>query len=391
MTTELGALLESLRADSWRIQAGFSPDIETANRELFQFSAGEAGAVRIINDWIAQYQPCLFGKLAARVGLLSHCIITEDDLLGPEQALLEKVQSARTEWKREGLLGRKSGFVISVISERIARSIPDESVKTLALRLCGLYLLDEILPDKVFLDDLLLEMPGPLRTTWKWDTGINYFSSHGDRRWWHDHRFPGGIGFSINSIGHMVKSGMMAKHISDLAKLMGAPEQGLIPTRIDSPEDALGYAMLTIDNASDAVSGRATELLPLPTDPKNLPVSKCPAKLPKIVEDKNFCEYKGYYHTDYTIPSEYFVADVERPSGLSPHRLDFTYLFDDDPLSADRLRLKEGVRVRGVQTSITSRSKTSQEAGPSPSKRGKAHGRPAQDSNVAPRPSGHKS
>jgi hypothetical protein len=245
-----------------------------------------------------------------------------------------------------------------------------------------LYLLEEVLPDKVYLDDLLLEMPSPLRTTWKWDTGVNYFSSHGDKRWWHDHRFPGGIGFSINSIGHMVKSGVMTKHISDLAKLMGAPEQGLIPTRVDSPEDALVYAMLTIDNASDAVSGRATELLPLPADPRDLPVSKCPAKLPKIVEDKNFCEYRGYYHTDYTIPSEYFSADVERPAGLSPYRLDFTYLFDDDPLSADRLRLKEGVRVRSAQASKAAPGIPPGETERRRSKRGKAHGRAAEGGDV---------
>ena len=362
MSVELGALLDDLIDDKWRRQVGFSPDVEAANRALFQ-SPGDSVSIRIINDWIAQHQPCLFGRLAARVGLLKHCMLTERDLRAPQQTLLEKIQSARTEWKQEGLLGKKSGFVISIVSDRLAHSVPDNSVKTLALRLCSLYLLDDVLPDKVFLDDLLLEMPGPLKTTWKWDTGVNYFSSHGDKRWWQDHRFPGGMAFSINSIGHMVKSGIMAKHISDLAKLMGAPEQGLKPTRIDSPEDALAYAMLTIDNASDAISGRATELLPLPATLQELPVAKCPTKLPKLVEDKNFCEYKGYYHTDYTIPSEYFSPDVERPKGLCPHRLDFTYLFDNDPLSPDRLRLKEGVRVRG-----TKKQKTV-------TKRGKAHGK----------------
>ncbi len=130
-----------------------------------------------------------------------------------------------------------------------------------------------------------------------------------------------------------------------------------------SEKTALAYAKLMIDNASDAISGRVTELLPLLATLQELPVAKCPTKLPKLVEDKNFCEYKGYYHTDYTIPSEYFSPDVERPKGLCPHRLDFTYLFDNDPLSPDRLRLKEGVRVRG-----TKKQKTV-------TKRGKAHGK----------------
>lgn len=379
MADEIRELLDGLSDDEWRRQEGFSPDIESANRGLFQISTEGAAAASIINDWISQYQPCLFGRLAARVGLLSHCILTEWDLRGSEKDLLSKIQSARTDWKREGLAGKKSGFVISVISEKIARSVPDATLKTLAVRLCSLYLLENVTPDQICLDDLLLEMPGPLRTTWKWDTGVNYFSSHGDKRWWQDHRFPGGMAFSINSIGHMVKSGLMARHISDLAKLMGAPEQGVVPTRIDSPEDALSYAMLTIDNASDAVSGRATELLPLPTNLAEMPIAKCPARLPRIVEDKNFCEYKGYYHTDYTIPSEYFLPDVERPAVLCPHRLDFTYLFDDDALSPDRLRLKEGVRVRGVQDTAALRPQTKRTEQPTPvsPKRGKAHGRPA--------------
>lgn len=379
MAREVRELLDSLSDDEWRLQEGFSPDIESANTELFQAATGEAASASIINDWISQYQPCLFGRLAARADLLSHCILTEKDLRGPEKDLLNKIQSARTDWKREGLAGKKSGFVISIISAKIAGSVPDATLMTLAARLCSLYLLDNVTPDQICLDDLLLEMPSPRRTTWKWDTGVNYFSSHGDKRWWHDHRFPGGMAFSVNSIGHMVKSGLMAKHISDLAKLMGAPEQGLVSTRIDSPEDALAYAMLTIDNASDAVSGRATELLPLPTNLAEMPIPKCPTRLPKIVEDKNFCEYKGYYHTDYTIPSEYFLPDVERPAGLCPHRLDFTYLFDDDAVSPDRLRLKEGVRVRGVQDTAALRPQTkrTEQSTPASPKRGKAHGRPA--------------
>ncbi len=382
--SEIAALFNNLHQDTWRHQVGFSPEIESANRELFQFSSGEAGAIQIINEWIEQSQPCLFGRLAAKVGLLSYCILTEDDLLGSEQHLLEKIQSARTEWKREGLLGRKSGFIISVISERIACSVPDDSVKALALRICSLYLLDETHADRVCLDDLFLEMPGPLRTTWKWDTGVNYFSSHGDKRWWHDHRFPGGLAFSINSVGHMVKSGMMAMHIADLAKLMGAPEQGLVSTRIDSPEDALAYAMLTIDNASDAISGKATELLSLPANVNELPVPKCPTKLPRIVEDKNYCEYKGYYHTDYTIPSEYFIANIERPAAICPHRLDFTYLFGDDPLSSDRRRLKEGVRIRGGKKSMTSPRTPIGKGEVDLSKRGKAQGTAVQSSDRPP-------
>jgi len=67
----------------------------------------------------------------------------------------------------------------------------------------------------------------------------------------------------------------------------------------------LELAMRTIDMAANAVSGKATELLPGPTG-----MAECPVKLSKKVHDKNYCEYKGYYHTDYTLPSEYFSPDI---------------------------------------------------------------------------------
>jgi hypothetical protein len=79
-------------------------------------------------------------------------------------------------------------------------------VKELALRLCSLYLLEEVAPDRIFLDEIWLEKPGRDATTWRWHAGVNSFRAQGDGRWWQDHLMPGGIAFSVNSVGHMVKS-----------------------------------------------------------------------------------------------------------------------------------------------------------------------------------------
>ena len=38
--------------------------------------------------------------------------------------------------------------------------------------------------------------------------------------------------------------------------------------------------------------------------------------------------YEGYYHTDYTLPAEYFTSKQERSTDLRPFNLDFSYLFD---------------------------------------------------------------
>ncbi len=106
--------------------------------------------------------------------------------------------------------------------------------------------------------------------------------------------------------------------------------------------------MRTIEMASESVSGKATELLPLPPERGSLPVPRCPVNLSAKVSDKNFCEYRGYYHTDYTLPSEYFQPDVERPAGVCPHTLDFTYLFHRDVDNPDFRLMGEGHQIRSV-------------------------------------------
>lgn len=54
----------------------------------------------------------------------------------------------------------------------------------------------------------------------------------------------------------------------------------------------------------------------------------------------------GYYHTDITIPSEYFRPEVERPVEIEGGRLDFTYLFDDTLDNAAHRQMGRGIRVR---------------------------------------------
>ena len=55
------------------------------------------------------------------------------DLLGAEEALMAKIQRARTAWTREAFYGRKSGFVVSVISQTIANALPNDTMKELGI------------------------------------------------------------------------------------------------------------------------------------------------------------------------------------------------------------------------------------------------------------------
>jgi len=200
------------------------------------------------------------------------------------------------------------------------------------------------------MDELLLELPSPEHATWRWNVGANFFAAAGDRRWWQDHRIPGGIAFSMNSVGHLVKATIMAGKMAELETALGLdPEHAVARSKIGSLPKALEMAMRTIDKAAITPSGRATELIPLPGDPTSLPVHPCPAKLPEFLSNKNYCTYQGYYDTDQTIPIEYFTPAVERPNFISPHALDFTYLFVADVDNPDFMVTGEGRRVRDHQ------------------------------------------
>jgi hypothetical protein len=344
MAGNIGSLLDSLVVDPWRAEVGFSEEVARANDRLFDAPEGEASR-GVIRDWIGQHQPCLFGRMAARADLIEFCLLSEADLRGDRAALRDKIQGAREEWLALGHDGKKSAFVIVAISPLLAHAVPDATVQTIAQELCAAYLLQAIEPDEIYLDEMFLEKPGTKRTTWKWLAGVNYFCAQGDKRWWHDHRIPGGMAFSVNSVGHLVKSGQLSEALKHLDESLGGPPESQENEAVTSLGKALDLAMRTIGLAANAVSGKATMLIPLPDPiPSNLPPS--PIALPKLLQGKNHATYKGWYHTDVTVPSDYFRADVERPADVVAKELDFTYLYHDDVDNPDHMTTAKGRRVR---------------------------------------------
>jgi len=333
-----------LKPDDWRTSVGFTSEIKSANDNLFE-ARDDTEAAEFLGQWLERWQPCLFGRIAAKSDALTYCFLTEADLRKSDEFISNKIQSKRLEWTRHGFEGHKSGFIILAISPLLVSAVPSPAMFELARRLCSLYLLTDIFTDTIHLDQLYLQKPGSALTTWKWLTGVNYFCAQGDGRWWHDHRIPGGISFSVNSVGHLVKSGIVAKAMRELNDRLGAPFENYPDPKVDSLDKALELAMRTIDMAADAISGKATELLPIPVDDA-FNMAECPVKLSSRVCDKNCCEYKGYYHTDYTLPSEYFFPDIVRPTQITPHVLDFTYLFKRGVDNPDFRLLGEGHQIR---------------------------------------------
>ncbi len=174
--------LSQLRADEWRARTRFSEEVEQANRLLFDPRLVSKEAEAVLASWLQKWQPCLFGRISAKLGALSYCLLTEADLNESDESIQAKIQAARVGWTREAFEGRKSGFIVLAVSPAIASAIPGPEVQELARRLCFLYLQTEIEIDKIHLEDVFLEKPGPRRTTWRWHAGVNYFCAQADGR-----------------------------------------------------------------------------------------------------------------------------------------------------------------------------------------------------------------
>jgi len=74
------------------------------------------------------------------------------------------------------------------------------------------------------------------------------------------------MAFSVNSVGHMVKSGRLREHMEKLNSDLGVSDEDWIASRVDSLPKALILAMKTVANAAETASGKATELLPRAAD-----------------------------------------------------------------------------------------------------------------------------
>lgn len=189
-----------------------------------------------------------------------------------------------------------------------------------------------------------MDIPGRKVSTFEWAVGANYFSAQGDQRWWLDHRFPAGMAFSMNSVGHMVKSSAVRKALGEFSEAVGVEDESSPNAAIDSLDKALTFAMMTIANAQAAPSGPATELKDLPGDQSKH--SKCPIVVPSSLAGKDCGSYRGQYHTDVTLPREYFRPDVKRPDELPILDLDFTYLFDGSLDNPAFKTMGRGLQVR---------------------------------------------
>ncbi|OYV86737.1 MAG: hypothetical protein B7Z73_11265, partial [Planctomycetia bacterium 21-64-5] len=245
--------------------------------------------------WLGDRQPCLFGRMEARQRRLAFCILTENDLERSDQEIRGTIHRERADWRDRARTGATHGFLIVAVAERIAYARPGPALQQLASALCSLYLnRDE--SDTIHHDEVMLEIrdDDQIAERRRWKVGVNYFSAQADGRWWSDHRIPGGMAFSMNSVGHM------ARARAEQALARSGPRAIAEGARERLVYWALPTAMRTIGpNPTDG--DRGTWLVEHGTFDEDIE--------PPTFEMRHAYSHHGYhgrYHTDITIPSDYF-------------------------------------------------------------------------------------
>ena len=323
-TWEVSDLIERLQADPWREQQPFSNDVQQCQQVLFNPRRTRQEKLDALNHWLAENQPCLFGQMEAKQERLAFCLLTENDLARSDEGIRQRIEEDRQDWKRRAASGETHAFIILAISERIARARPGDDLLSLAQRFCELYLgvSDK---DSILHDELLLEIADGGRTERRsWKVGVNYFSAQGDGRWWQDHRIPGGMAYSMNSVGHMARTQAeraMRRDPNLARRLADIPRERLVFW-------ALPKAMKTIGIPTEG-SIRGTWLAERGSFPEDKEPPTFEVRQRVFGELARFSEnrYKGLYHTDETIPTPYFDPNLWRREDLVERdNLYFNYL-----------------------------------------------------------------
>ncbi len=343
MTTTLRELHERLSGDSWRLSHPFNDDLLQANALLHNSAATEEEMTECVMLWCQRRQGCQFGMAAASQGRIHPCFLREEAIVGwSDEEISAKIAEERKLWKQRAAFEPERGahsFVIIAASPRVALAAPDKHLRAFAdhvLELAGWE------PDRrgarrrntVTSDYLYLRNPTD-NEFYGFQFNVDFFACAGDGRWWHDHRFPGGVAFTANSAGHM----MRFRHWYQ---------------RKDENEAwGLKQAMFTIQNAAPTKKtdstdvreqGRATWLRALDTD--GTPLVRqigCPlAKMPTALLGKDWTRYEGVLHTDHAVREEFFQDRQEPPTASKPYLMDFTYLYD--PSQADFQEFSGGRR-----------------------------------------------
>ena len=334
----LAELYRLLKADLWRTDPAnaFTEEVEVANKVLNHPFANATQRREALEAWLQKHQPCVFGKIAAAKGFMHFCFLTIDDLLGGDDVIRAKIAESKKLWKQRAIRGQeRHGFMLVFCDRKVAIANPDENLYRFSLHLQGLagWVGEQHIKGNTVADEWLYLQHPETKKIVKFVFSVDYFAAAGDRRWWHDHRIPGGVAFTANSLGHMAK------------------QQEWYLDKKDRIEWALRTAMNTIDLAAkNDSSGK-----PIPYGPatylrkpaKGVPLKPFNwTKATKPVDSARLKEYdpgnyEGYLHTDHAVRREFFKPDIAPEHKEEPYAMEFSYIFD--PENEDHKKFVVGV------------------------------------------------
>ncbi len=328
--TSVADLVARLSGDAWRLSHPFSDDLLQANAILHNSAATEAEMAECMNLWCLRRQPCQFGRVAAKQGRIHFCFLTERAVSEwSDHEIAEKIAEEKRLWKQRAAFDPTRGahsFVLVVASPRVAFAAPDRHLRAFSdriLELAGWWTGSRVARQANTVTSDFLYLKDPINGMfYGYQFNLDYFACAGDGRWWHDHRFPGGIAFTGNSTGHMIAFREWCEQ------------------KTDSREWALKQAMFTIQNAAPTrgtdgadppEQGRATWLRPLgPEGRAMVDGVECPlSNIPATLEGKDWTRYEGVLHTDHAVREEFFLDREAAPTASKPYLMDFTYLYDE--------------------------------------------------------------
>ncbi len=322
-------LFARLDGDAWRVRHPFSDDILQTNALLHNTSATEEEMAECLALWSQYRQPCQFGKAAAKKRRIHFCFLREVAVTEwADDEIAEKIGEEKRLWKQRAACDPERAahsLVIVVASSRVALAAPDQHLRAFSdriLELTGWEPTRRGARRRNTLTSDFLYLRNPLDGGfYGFRFNADFFACSGDGRWWHDHRFPGGIAFTANSTGHMMRY------------------RDWYEAKNDNEAWGLTQAMLTIQNAaptkqkdgsSSQQEGRVTWLRSL--NAKGEPFIEnvaCPfARVLPTLEGKDWTRYEGLLHTDHAVREEFFLDRELAPTASKPYLMDLTYLYD---------------------------------------------------------------
>lgn len=323
--------------DRFRKTHPFSEDIESAQAILFNPRYDKWKKLDAYRRWLVGGQPCLFGKAAARNKHVFICLLEEHEILcmkNGDDDLRDTIQDHRQVWKRYALDEPFSSFLVVLLSKRLVNKEPGDKLKEVCRRLLELYMEvdrvndDTILPQREYVFMRGLEKDSETKLI-RFGTLPNVFCAQGDKRWWHDHRTPGGIMITSNALGHF-------EYYRNAEGTLGEKEK----------THALDNAMRTIHNAYG-------------NDKKRRGLAHCPAtKLVSLEEGEitpiretsdlhkySPSHYEGFFHTDHLIPSAFFSKERDPKELTLYDNLSFQYIYDSEGDPTDHKELMTGTEA----------------------------------------------